>query len=172
MQRKGLVQIYTGEGKGKTTAAIGLAVRASGAGLKVFILQFIKNGDYSEIKILKKIKNITIKQCGRGCFIRTKARAIDVRCAKNGIAMAGRSALSGKYDIIILDEINIAIKLGLVDIKEVINIIKNRCSSCEIVLTGRHCPTELFKYADLITDMREIKHPFAKGVKSRLGIEH
>lgn len=171
-KRSGLIQIYTGNGKGKTTAAIGLAVRASGAGLKVFILQFLKKGDFNEIKTLKKIKNITIKQCGRSSFVNNVPTPADMKCAKKGLYMAIMAVSSGNYNIVILDEINVALKLGLVDIDDVLDILKKKKRFCEIILTGRHCPSELFSFADLVTEMREVKHPFARGVKARSGIEH
>lgn len=168
--KKGLVEIYTGNGKGKTTAALGLALRASGAGLKVYIVQFIKGKPYSEIKSLKKIKNIKIEQCGRGCFIK-KPCSKDFECARNGLISAGKNIMSKKYDLVILDEINVALKLGLVKTADLIDIIKNKPRSVELVLTGRYCPRSLFKYADLLTEMKEIKHPYQKGIKARLGVE-
>ena len=170
--KRGLVQVYTGNGKGKTTAAIGLAIRASGAGLKVYIHQFIKGGPCSEIKTLKNIKNIKVEQCGRGCFIKGNPKAKDVVCAESGLAKVRSIIGSGKYDIVILDEINVALKLGLLQAKEVVDIIKNKPKATELVLTGRGCPASVIKYADLVTQMREIKHPYARGIIARCGIEH
>ena len=170
--KKGLVQIYTGNGKGKTTAALGLALRAAGAGLKVYILQFIKGKTYSELKALKKIKNIKIRQCGRGCFIKKKPKRIDIECAQNGLVEARKNILSGKYDLFILDEINIALNLGLIKNEEIVDLIRRKPRTAEILLTGRYCPKTLLKYADLVTEMKEIKHPYQKGIKARLGIEY
>ena len=170
--KKGLVQIYTGNGKGKSTAAFGLAVRAAGAGLKVYMLQFIKGKDYSELKALKKIKNIKVEQCGRGCFIKKKPQAIDIKCARRGLSRAKDGILSKKIDVVILDEINVALDCGLIDVKDIIEIIKEKPRSVELVLTGRYCPRKLLKFADLITEMREVRHPYQKGITARLGIEY
>ncbi|MBL7156852.1 MAG: cob(I)yrinic acid a,c-diamide adenosyltransferase [Candidatus Omnitrophica bacterium] len=169
--KKGLVQIYTGNGKGKTTAAFGLAIRAAGAGGKVYILQFIKGKTYSEIRILKKIKNIKIEQCGRGCFIKKKPDKEDRERARKGLRKAQTNIASGRYDLVVLDEVNIALNLGLLETKDVTALIKQKPSSVELVLTGRYCPRALFKYADLVTEMREVKHPYQKGIKARPGIE-
>lgn len=170
--KKGLVQIYTGNGKGKTTAALGLALRAVGAGLKVYIGQFIKSKAYSEIKTIKKIKNIKIEQYGRGCFIKGKPKKIDIEYAQKGLSEAEKNIVSGKYDVVILDEANIALDLGLIQIKDVFNLIKHKPVSVELVLTGRYCPRKLLKYAALVTEMKDIKHPYKKNVKARLGIEY
>ncbi|UCD55856.1 MAG: cob(I)yrinic acid a,c-diamide adenosyltransferase [Candidatus Omnitrophota bacterium] len=170
--KKGLVQIYTGNGKGKTTAALGLALRAAGAGFKVYIGQFIKSKAYSETKALKKIKNIKIEQYGRGCFIKGKPKKIDIECARKGLRKAQKNIMSGKYDMIILDEVIITLKLRMIKTEDIINIIKGKPRSAELVLTGRYCPRGLLKHADLITKMKEIRHPYRKGIKARLGIEY
>ena len=170
--KKGLVQIYTGNGKGKTTAALGLALRAAGAGFKVYICQFIKSKLYSEIKTLKKLKNIKVEQCGRGCFIKGKPKKIDLIYAQKGLYRSKQIIASGKYDLVVLDEANIALKLGLIKTKDIVNMIKHKPSSVELVLTGRYCPRALLKHADLITEMKDIKHPYKKGIKARLGIEY
>ncbi len=169
--RKGLVHIYTGDGKGKTTAAFGLAVRASGAGLRVGIFQFIKGASYSENDIFKNIHNITIVQCGRGCFIKTHPSPEDINAALRGLRVASRNIKSGKYDLVILDEVNVALRMGLINIEDIIQLIIGKPLSLELVLTGRNCPKTLFRYADLITEMRKIKHPFDEGIVARKGIE-
>jgi cob(I)alamin adenosyltransferase len=161
-----------GCGKGKTTAALGLALRAAGAGLKVYILQFIKGKPYGELKALKSIKNIKIEQCGRGCFIKKNPEKKDIDYAEKGLDKAEKAIMSGKYDVVILDEANIALKLGLLNLKNTINIIENKPSRVELILTGRYCPRTLLKHAQLITDMREVKHPYQKGIKARRGIEY
>ena len=169
--KNGLIQIYTGCGKGKTTAAFGLAMRAAGAGLKVYIMQFIKSGCYSEVKTLKKVPNITIEQCGRGCFIKKRPSKKDIECVLIGVKKVSKKINSKKYGIIILDEVNVALSLGLVKKEFILELIKNKPKDVELVLTGRYCPKYLFKKADLITEMREIKHPYKNGIKSRIGIE-
>jgi len=170
--KKGLVQIYTGSGKGKTTAALGLALRAAGAGLSVYMMQFLKSGSYSEIKTLKKVKNITAAQCGRGCLLKRKVKKIDVDYAAAGLLKARKIIMSGKYNIVILDEINVALNLGLIKAGDIVDIIKRRPRHVELVLTGRYCPKTLERHADLVTEMREIKHPYRKGLKARPGIEY
>ena len=169
--KKGLVHIYTGDGKGKTTAAFGLAIRAAGAGLRVSIHQFIKGCEYSENKIFRKIDNISIEQCGRGCWIKGKPTVKDRQCAQKGFEKACDHIYSGKYDVVVLDEANIALKLGLIKASEMEEVIRNRPLSVEIVLTGRHCPKSVLKHADLVTEMRKIKHPFDRGIPARKGIE-
>ena len=169
--KNGLVQIYTGCGKGKTTAAFGLAMRGAGAGLKVYVMQFIKSGCYNEVKTIKKIPNITIEQCGRGCFIKRKPSKKDIECASGGMRKVLKKMNSKKYGIVILDEVNVALSLGLIKKEFILELIKNKPKNVELVLTGRYCPRYLFKKADLITEMREIKHPYKKGITSRIGIE-
>jgi cob(I)alamin adenosyltransferase len=168
----GLVHIYTGAGKGKTTAAFGLALRAAGAGISVSIHQFIKGMPYSENALFRKLKNIRLVQCGRGCFIKGCPAADDIACAAKGLARARKDILSGRYGMVVLDEANIALKLGLIRVKDIIGIIKEKPRHVELVLTGRHCPRSLLKYADLVTEMKKIKHPFDRGVQARKGIEY
>ncbi len=172
MKHKGLVQIYTGNGKGKTTATLGLAMRAVGAGLKVYIMQFIKGREYSEIKAIKKIKKITVEQCGRGCFIKKRPLKKDRLLAQNGLKKVQKNIFSKKYDLVILDEVNVALELDLLKVNELVSIIKNKPRNIELVLTGRYCPKTMFKYVDLITEMKEVKHPYKRGIKARLGIEY
>lgn len=170
--KRGYVQVYTGNGKGKTTAALGLALRASGAGLKVYLQQFAKNGRHSEIRALSKFYNIKVEQCGRGAFIRGKPSVSDVECARRGLDAAKKNIFSGKYDLVILDEVNIAMMIGLIEPRDVITIIRNRPRNVELVLTGRRCPPSVKKIADLVTEMREVKHPYRRGIDGRKGIEY
>lgn len=170
--KTGLIQIYTGSGKGKTTAAIGLAMRASGAGLSVYMQQFIKNAAYSEIRAIAKVKNIKIEQCGRGCFVKGKPKPRDLECAQRGLKRSARAIRSGAYDLVILDEINVAIRVGLFSKEEVINMLSQKPASVEVVLTGRYCPPEIMKKADLVTEMKNVRHPFDKGAQARRGIEY
>ena len=169
---KGYVHIYTGNGKGKTTAALGLSIRAAGAGLKVFIAQFIKNGDYSEIKALKRYSDfITVEQFGLGCFIRGKPTPEDIEAARKGIEKIKSIVSSGNYKMVILDEANVAVKLGLFSVEDLLYIIADKPEEVEIVITGRNADQRLIEKSDLVTEMKEIKHYFQKGVKARVGIE-
>lgn len=168
----GYVQVYTGNGKGKTTAAIGLAVRAVGAGFNVFIAQFIKNGSYSEIKALDKFSDsITVKQFGLGHFIRGTVSVEDLNVAQIGIKEMESVISSGDYKVVILDEANVAVKLGLFSVEDLLYIINNKPVDVELIITGRDANKELIKKADLVTEMKEVKHYFKKGVLARIGIE-
>ena len=169
---KGYVQVYTGDGKGKTTAVLGLSIRAAGAGFKVFIAQFIKNGDYSEIKALKRFSDlITVEQFGSGCFIRGKPTPEDIECARKGIEKVKFIVSSGNYKMVILDEANVAVKFGLFPVEDILSIIDNKPEKVEIVITGRNADQRIIEKSDLVTEMKEIKHYFQKGVKARVGIE-
>jgi cob(I)alamin adenosyltransferase len=170
--RKGYIQVYTGEGKGKTTAALGLALRAAGAGLRVFIAQFIKTKICSEHKALERFGDlVTVKQFGTG-FIKGRRRTeSEVSAAQKGLAEVTRLLASGEYDIVILDEINVAMRTGLVSIECVLKLLDERPPRVEIVLTGRHADKRIIRRADLVTEMKEIKHYMNKGVNARKGIE-
>jgi len=168
----GFVHIYTGNGRGKTTAAIGLAIRAAGAGFKVAIIQFLKGMEYSEVKALKTISSIELHQYGRKCFIRSAPEKEDIEIAQKGISLAEKLIKSGKYRLVILDEINVAIYFGLISTARVLNIVKNRPENVDILLTGRYAPKELIDLADLVTEMVEIKHYYRKGIKGRKGFEY
>jgi len=170
----GLVQVYTGDGKGKTSAAFGLALRAIGRGLKVYIIQFIKGGfDYGELYAIKQLPNLELKAFGRGKFIIEKPpEEVAVKFASEAFELAGKIISSGKHDIVILDEINVALNLKLLDVDNVVKLAKNKPKHVELVLTGRHAPPEIIEAADLVTEMREIKHPFKKGMPPRKGIEY
>lgn len=168
---KGFVQVYTGNGKGKTTAAIGLAMRAAGAGLHVFIAQFAKGMKTGELESLKKLGgNITVKQYGLPDFIK-KPNDRDMELAANGISDVKEALLSGKYDIVILDEANVAVDLNLCSPEDIIEILNLRPDNVEIVITGRNAHPVILERADLITEMKEIKHYYNRGVQARKGIE-
>ena len=171
---KGCVQVYTGNGKGKTTAMLGLALRACGAGLKVYIGQFAKCGEYCEIKAIKKcLPDIVVEQYGEGFALNGEISEADIKNAKNGFMKAVGAVCSGKYDIIMLDEINIAIHLGLLSFDEVLNMIKIKPAGVELVLTGRYAKEEIIEAADLVSEIVEIKHYFncADNLQAREGIE-
>jgi cob(I)alamin adenosyltransferase len=171
---KGLVQVYTGNGKGKTSAAFGLALRAVGRGLKVYIVQFIKGGfDYGELYIADKLPGLTLKAYGRGRFISEKTPdKVDVELAKEALKKAQEVVNNGDVDVLILDEINVALSLKLINIDEVLELIRKKPEQMELVLTGRKAPVEIVHAADLVTEMIEIKHPYNSGFKARKGIEY
>jgi cob(I)alamin adenosyltransferase len=169
---KGYTQVYTGNGKGKTTAAIGLAVRGAGAGLKVFIAQFIKMGEYSEIKALKRFSDlITVEQFGLGRFTNRKPALEDIEAAQKGLEKVRAVMVSDEYNIIIMEEANVAVRLGLFGVQDLLKIIINKPPDKELVITGRGASSRIIENADLVTEMKPIKHYFQKGVPARVGIE-
>ncbi|QSX06629.1 cob(I)yrinic acid a,c-diamide adenosyltransferase [Sedimentibacter sp. zth1] len=168
---KGYIHIYTGNGKGKTTAAFGLALRTMMAGKSVYIGQFVKDMKYNETKIEKYFENIKIEQLGHGCFINTLPKQEDIDIATEGLNKCAKILKSGDYDLVILDELNIALYFKLFDVKKVIEILNNRAENVEVVITGRYAPKELIDIADLVTEMKEIKHYYYSGVEARDGIE-
>lgn len=171
---KGLVQVYTGNGKGKTSAAFGLALRATGRGLKVYMIQFIKGGfDYGELYTVKNLPNFTLKAFGRGKFVTSKPpQKEDVRLAQEALHLAEQVIHSECSNIVILDEINVALDLKLISLENVLKLIRSKPSGLELVLTGRNAPQEIVEAADLVTEMKEVKHPFNKGTEARKGIEY
>lgn len=169
---KGYIQVYTGNGKGKTTAALGLAIRAAGAGLKVFIAQFIKMGEYSEIKALKRFNDlITVEQFGTGRFIKGKPSASDIEAARKGLEKIKAIFASNRYNVVIMEEANVAAKLGLLSVEDMLEIMVEKPKDVELVITGRGADSRIIEKADLVTEMKEVKHYFQKGVKARIGIE-
>ena len=170
--KKGCVQVYTGNGKGKTTAALGLALRAAGAGLRVFIGQFAKGSLCGEHEAIARFApGIVIKQFGKECFIRRKPDNDDMELAKEGFREIRKIVASGKYDVVVLDEITIANKYGLVEVDDVLDLIRTKPASVELVLTGRNADKRLVKAADLVTEMKEVKHYYKTGLPARAGIE-
>jgi cob(I)alamin adenosyltransferase len=171
---RGLAQVYTGNGKGKTSAAFGLALRAVGRGLKVFMIQFIKGGfDYGELYVVDKLPNLTLKAFGQGKFVTEKPPGKeDIALAGQALALAEETIKGGRYDVVILDEVNVALSLKLISLEKVLRLIKEKPKHVELVLTGRDAPEEIIEAADLVTEMREIKHPYKKGLPARKGIEY
>ncbi len=189
----GLVEVYTGNGKGKTTAALGLAVRAIGRGYRVLFFQFMKSGDFGEHLGAKPLyPNLQFQQAGMPFFIIKKRELTEERrkalgnaiifedgnppqtylkAIENGLNKVEKEIFSGNWDVIILDEINVAIHMGLVDKNRILDLIKKKPGSVELVLTGRYADPDIIDSADLVTEMREIKHPFRKGIHGRKGIE-
>lgn len=171
----GLLHIYTGDGKGKTSAALGLAFRASGHGLRILIAQFMKDhGYYGEEIFSEKFPNITWKTFGRHDFVDLQhPDPIDQNLAVEGWHFVKRALHSNDYDMVILDEMNVALACKLVPLDEIIDALKNRTPHVEVILTGRYAPKEILDMADLITEMKEIRHPFTeKNIEARQGIEY
>jgi cob(I)alamin adenosyltransferase len=169
---RGYIQVYTGNGKGKTTAALGLAIRAAGAGLKVFIAQFIKMGEYSEIKALKRFDDlIKVEQYGTGRFIKGKPSVHAIEAARKGLEKIKAVFASGQHNVVIMEEANVASKLELISVKDILDIMAEKPKDVELVITGRGADSRIIEKADLVTEMKEIKHYFQKGVKARIGIE-
>jgi len=175
-KEKGLVIVYTGDGKGKTTASLGLCVRAVGYNQKVCIIQFIKGSwKYGELDGIKRLApNVELFQKGLG-FVGIIDDKLDksehIRAAKEALEFAREKIHGGEYDIVILDEINVALQLKLIEVDDVVNIIENKPEFLDLVLTGRNARDEIIDRADLVTEMREIKHPFQKGIKAKKGID-
>lgn len=169
---KGYLQVYTGEGKGKTTAALGLALRAAGAGMKVFLAQFAKGEESSELRSLERLSDlITVRRYGRGRFIRGKPAEEDARAARKGLEEVRQVLASGEFQVVILDEANIATHFHLFSVRDLLEVIEARPPEVEMVITGRRAAPEVLEKADLVTDMRNVKHYYDQGVQARKGIE-
>jgi cob(I)alamin adenosyltransferase len=173
MNRIGLIQVYTGDGKGKTTAALGQALRAAGRGFRVLIVQFMKKWDYGELHSLKLIPAIVIEPFGTKEFVlKGRAKKIDFEEAEKAFLTGIKGVNSGEFDMVIFDELNVALDFTLLNLEDVIKKIKEKPKDVEIIITGRNASMEIMAIADLITEMKEIKHPLHKGVKARIGIEY
>jgi cob(I)alamin adenosyltransferase len=171
----GMIQVYTGDGKGKTTASLGLALRASGHGLKVCMIQFMKdNPKYGEVQAAHYLPNFKIIPVGRDEFVNlANPEEIDIKLARDGWELAKSILHSEEYDLVILDELNVATACKLLDTQEVIEFLQRvRGGKTEIILTGRYAPQAIIDMADLVTEMKEIRHPYAKGVECREGVEY
>jgi len=171
---RGYVQVYTGDGKGKTTAALGQALRAAGRGLKTYIGQFLKGQDYGELQAIKKLAPyITIEQFGRKGFIHVTKdpEDADILMARKGLEKCLDALLSGAYALVILDEINVAVDFNLVTEKEIHDFLDHRPENIEVILTGRYAPGSLIRRADLVTEMKKIKHYYDQNIMARDGIE-
>lgn len=171
---KGYVQIYTGDGKGKTTAALGLAMRAAGAGLKVYIGEFIKEMEYSEVGVLRgRFPEVRVELFGieAGCIIGREASAEDRAAAEDGFRRAREAVMSGAYNVVILDELTIPVAMGLLPEERVLSLMEEKPAHVELVITGRNATQRMVQEADLVSEMKEIKHYYHDGVLSRKGIE-
>lgn len=169
---KGYIQVYTGNGKGKTTAALGIALRSLCAGNKVFFGQFMKGQDYSELKAPKYFSNLEMRQFGDVTFIKGEPSQADIANAKKGLVTAKEALVSGKYDMVVFDEINTALHFKMLTAGEVLDVLSLKPDGTEVILTGRYAPQEIIDKADLVTEMREIKHYYNAGVGARVGIEN
>ncbi|MCX5836459.1 MAG: cob(I)yrinic acid a,c-diamide adenosyltransferase [Deltaproteobacteria bacterium] len=169
----GLIFVYTGNGKGKTTAAMGQALRAIGHGLKVLMIQFMKGKKYGEVIAAEKyLPDLTIYQCGLDSFVMRKNPApVDIDLAQQGLNMARKATSSGEYHMVILDEINVAMDFGLISTDDVVDMIKSKAPAVDLILTGRYAPPEIVALADTVSEVHEMKHHYSKGIKERAGIE-
>jgi cob(I)alamin adenosyltransferase len=169
---KGYIQIYTGDGKGKTTAALGLVMRNIGAGGKVFIGQFLKSGDYSEMNTLKRFKDqVTVEHYGLGRFVKGSPTQEDIDAGKDGYNRVVEVLEKGEHNLVIMDEGNIAVKYGIFSEQDLLNIFDKKPDHVELVVTGRGATKKIIEKADLVIEMKVIKHYFQQGVKARVGIE-
>lgn len=171
---RGYIQVYTGNGKGKTTAALGQALRAAGRELKTYIGQFLKGQEYGELEAVRKLSRyITIEQFGRKGFIHVTKDPddLDIKMAREGLEKCRSALRSQKYDIVILDEINVALYFKVLTEGEVLELLDQKPDSVELILTGRYAPDSIIQRADLVTEMKEVKHYYTQGIKARDGIE-
>lgn len=169
-----MLQVYTGTGKGKTTAALGVALRASGYAMKTLMFSFLKDDpDYGEARAVHNLPWFTLRQVGRDAFVNFRdPDPVDLRMCRDGWEQAKRSIAAREADIIILDELNIVLATNMLPTSEVVSFLREHKGAVEIITTGRGAPEELIKIADLVTDMSEVKHYFHRGVSSRNGIDH
>jgi cob(I)alamin adenosyltransferase len=169
----GMIHVITGDGKGKTTAALGIGMRAVGRGLKVCMVQFMKGYEYGEIAAAKELEGFDIFQFGRAEFVnKENPEQVDIQEAVKALEHAKKVVSSGKYDIVILDEVNVALDFKLIGLEDVLGLAKGKPKNIELVLTGRNAGQELVELADYVSEVREIKHPYRKGIGARKGIEH
>lgn len=176
METKGLILVHTGDGKGKTTAGLGLALRAWGSGLRVLILQFIKGGwKYGELEAIERLGQldgrIEIRPLGLGLMRSDEDREKHIRAAAKALQESERMMVSGQYDLIIFDEINYAVKFGLISLDDVLALLDKKPENLHVLLTGRDARPELIERADLVTEMKLVKHPYQQGIKAQQGIE-
>ncbi len=171
--KPGLIMVFTGDGKGKTTAAVGQAVRALGHGFRVYMIHFMKGRDYGEFLATAQMPNLTVVRAGRDCFVnREHPDPIDIELARDGFSKAAKTVLSGEYDLVVLDEINVAVDYGLIAEKDLFKLLKKKPAGVTVILTGRNASAELIKIADTVSEILAIKHHYEQGVKSCRGIEY
>lgn len=171
---RGIVQVYTGNGKGKTTAAFGQALRAVGQGFRVCVIQFMKGRKYGELLAAERsLPDLTVHLAGLDSFVmRENPAPVDIELAREGLALARKVISSGEYHMVILDEINVAVDFKLIPLAEVVDLIRTRPPSLDLILTGRYAAPEVMDLADTVSEIREIKHHYSAGIKDRAGIEY
>jgi cob(I)alamin adenosyltransferase len=170
---KGLVMVYTGDGKGKTTAAVGQALRALGHGFRVYMIHFMKGRDYGEFLAAEKLPRLTVDRAGRDTFVnRENPDPVDIELAREGFARAGRAIKSGEYDLVVLDEINVAVDYDLIPEADLFSLLEQKPPGVNLILTGRGASPELIKRADMVSEVLMIKHHYNNGVPGRKGIEY
>lgn len=171
---RGLVEVYTGSGKGKTSAALGVVLRAAGHGLKVHIIFFMKGGfPYGERNTLSQLPNVSFQSFGHEDFVDPQnVKPEEKEQAREALQAARAAIASGKFDLVVLDEVNVAASWKLIDVEDVLTLIEERLPDVELILTGRYADKQLIERADLVTEMTEVKHPYQKGIKARKGIEY
>ena len=172
---KGLVSVFTGDGKGKTSTAIGIATRAAGHELKVYIAFFLKGGNFihGERKSLSALSNVVYESFGcEGWVDKDNIRPEDIEQARKGFNASKNAALSGEYDVIIMDEVNMAVNLGLIPLDDVLELINEKPANVELILTGRYADAKIIQASDLVTEMLSIKHPYNSGIQARRGIDY
>ncbi len=170
---KGLVMVYTGDGKGKTTAAVGQALRALGHGFRVYMIHFMKGRDYGEFLAAEKLPHLTVDRAGRDTFVkRNNPDPLDIELAREGFIRAAKAIKSGEYDLVVLDEINVAVDYGLIPEADMLGLLEEKPPDVDIILTGRGAKPELVKRADLVSEVLMIKHHYNDGVAQRKGIEY
>ncbi len=172
MEREGTVQVYTGDGKGKTTAAIGQVIRALGHGQRVLVVQFLKGRPSGEVKVLEGMENVTVKRFGSSRFVCGSPTPEDIELAKKGFEGMREAVLSGEYDLVVLDEINLLVDYGMLDVEQVVELMKERPKNVELILTGRNAHRQVIEAADLVSEVRAVKHYYKRGVRARPGVEY
>jgi cob(I)alamin adenosyltransferase len=172
--RRGLVQVYTGNGKGKTTAAFGQALRAVGQGYRVCVIQFMKGRKYGELLAAEKhLPDLTVHLSGLDSFVmRENPSPLDIELARSGLELARQAITSGDYDMVILDELNVAADFKLIPIDDIVGLIKGKPAALDLIITGRYAPPEIIALADTVSEIREVRHHYNAGVKDRAGIEY
>ncbi len=168
-----LLMVYTGNGKGKTTAAVGQAVRALGHGYRVYIIHFLKGRDYGEYLAAEHLPGLTVEKAGRDAFVnRENPDPVDIEMVRNGWERASQAVKNGDYDLVVMDELNVVLDFGLLDPEEVCSKLSRQHRFCDVITTGRNAPREIVDMADLVSEIKEIKHHYQEGITSRRGIEY